>query len=850
MSKLNSAAAEVVSLGAKEAKRAGRLPAAVLTLAVLVSIGAGTARAQCPGGGTNAISWDGGDGNWGDTNWSIAGCVPNNAPPAFFDVSINGSGDTVTFNVGPAIIDSLELGATETLQDDAVTLRQLTIDSSNAAGTFTNNGTVNWGNNSNVYGVSTLTLDISIGNGTINNTGTINLTSSAYGFGVLLINDSGFGHTATLDGLGTINLSGALISGAYRTETLDNVDNTISGSGTIGNLTLVNAGKITATGFLGLSPGAGQTVTNNYIMTAASGGALVWDATSSPSSFNNQGTVTVNDGGTMELWASPGQTAYFNNDRTITVGSINGANLELEGGNSTFDLGGLATTGSLTLNGMSAISGIAGSELLINDTGHTIFASCSSPSCYTSYINNLDFTNNGTVSLTTSGSLDILPTGLSVSPGVTNNGAMQVAGTGTLGWDASVYSGASLSAPAFNNQGTVTVNDGGTLILTAPAGQTAYFNNDGGITVGNSSGADLVLNGNGSAFDLGSVAGTGSLTLNNGFVSGTYGTEILINDTGHTIQGSGVIENLTFVNNGTLQANSGDLLHVMAPVSFTNFNGGTLAGGSYVMNNGTIQIDPLGQTGGEITTLGDGATPTSVILNGASAAMTDGSGINAFALATINANASLTIANGYNMTTPGNLTNAGTLKVGTLTGAPSTLTINSGGTGTLTNNTGGVIYGTGNIVGNVNNVGGTVSAADPGTPDTLTITGNYTQGAGGTLIIDITGANAGQYSVLDVTGMASLGGTLDIDFLNGFTPAPGEMFPFLTYGSLNPSDDNFSSVDFGNCPNCAMSVFGPNGAAFEPAGPGGSVPEPSALILLGTALLGIAAYGMVNRRCA
>jgi hypothetical protein len=63
----------------------------------------------------------------------------------------------------------------------------------------------------------------------------------------------------------------------------------------------------------------------------------------------------------------------------------------------------------------------------------------------------------------------------------------------------------------------------------------------------------------------------------------------------------------------------------------------------------------------------------------------------------------------------------------------------------------------------------------------LTITGNYTQGSGGTLSVKIGGATAGtQYDQLAVGGTATLNGTLNVSLLGGFTPNSGEMFQPLT----------------------------------------------------------------------
>ncbi len=55
---------------------------------------------------------------------------------------------------------------------------------------------------------------------------------------------------------------------------------------------------------------------------------------------------------------------------------------------------------------------------------------------------------------------------------------------------------------------------------------------------------------------------------------------------------------------------------------------------------------------------------------------------------------------------------------------------------------------------------------------TFTINGNYSQDAGGTLDILLGGTGAGQFSLLAVSGLASLDGSVDFTTINGFTPAP------------------------------------------------------------------------------
>jgi len=66
----------------------------------------------------------------------------------------------------------------------------------------------------------------------------------------------------------------------------------------------------------------------------------------------------------------------------------------------------------------------------------------------------------------------------------------------------------------------------------------------------------------------------------------------------------------------------------------------------------------------------------------------------------------------------------------------------------------------------------------------LTIEGNYVQSSGGSLELELGGLlPVSEYDRLHVSGYASLAGTLDIQFVNGFNPIDGSMFEALLYDS-------------------------------------------------------------------
>jgi len=103
---------------------------------------------------------------------------------------------------------------------------------------------------------------------------------------------------------------------------------------------------------------------------------------------------------------------------------------------------------------------------------------------------------------------------------------------------------------------------------------------------------------------------------------------------------------------------------------------------------------------------------------------------------------------------------------------------------------GGTLQGSGSIAGSVLNDSGTVK---PGaSPGRISIAGSYTQGAAGTLEIEVNGATAEtQYDVVNADSGANLAGTLAIVNGGGFNPVPGSSFQII---SSNARTGTFSTV--------------------------------------------------------
>ena len=121
----------------------------------------------------------------------------------------------------------------------------------------------------------------------------------------------------------------------------------------------------------------------------------------------------------------------------------------------------------------------------------------------------------------------------------------------------------------------------------------------------------------------------------------------------------------------------------------------------------------------------------------------------------------------------------------------ASITVESGNTFNFTGGTLAVDNFNGNLVNN----GGTLA---PGSsPGTTHITGNYSQSNNGVFAVEIGGTGLGEFDVLDVDGMATLGGSLEVtlfDLLGDgeFLPSLGDSFDILLTDMISGTFDTYS----------------------------------------------------------
>jgi hypothetical protein len=584
--------------------------------------------------------------------------------------------------------------------------------------------------------------------GTLNNTGTLQLLSTGSTTG---LNIPG-GETFTPTGSGRL-IMGDGTSNAY------NNQNYISGSGTLANQQTISG----TGGILNLGSIANNGTINANIPVGTNGLQLQLGRSGAST---NTGTIEASNGG------------------SLVIGSIDINNqagmIEATGSNSTVNLVGSLGTGGLTISG-GTFSATGGG--VINDQGGTL----------------LDGTTNPVV---IDGTLSIPPAGN--NPGVGMQGTIKNTGT--------IY----IFTTSSSTTNGVGIPNGETLTLT---GSGDFVMGDG---TNNSYNNNILLGGNGTLVNQSTISGAGQIGYQPSITNqGTISANVPVGSAGVALEvwreGTGGISNsgtmeaanggeleifpsTGFTNNGLLNAGANSTIYINN--RFTNLSGNTLTGGTYTVA-GTLKIPGNIDTNAAKITLNGVA---SQILNPNTNALAD--------LATNAPKATFSLSAQQSFTSAGTFTNQGSINIG----KGSTFTVGGAGSyeqtggktvvdGTLTTSSskyrteesesdseealGNIKISKGSLFGNGGNISahvvssGTITPADSATTvGQLKVTGAYAQKAAGALDINILGAGAGHYNVLNVTGTATLGGTLNIGLLKNFVPSIGDTFVILTARSV------------------------------------------------------------------
>ena len=315
------------------------------------------------------------------------------------------------------------------------------------------------------------------------------------------------------------------------------------------------------------------------------------------------------------------------------------------------------------------------------------------------------------------------------------NGTSAGSATITNSGGTTSFFGASTAANAHitnDTFGATTFQDdstaGNATIVSGLDGLTTFRNSS---TAAN---ASITNNGGSTVFEDTSQAGDAMITTNNG--------------------GRTAFVNSSTADNATITTNSGGL---------TEFEDSSTGSQARLITNagGTVDISQLtsaGMTAGSIEGAGTyalGSKTLAVGLNNlstvVSGTITDGGLAGGTGASLIKDGAGSLTLSGANSYSGGTVLNAGTL---------------------IVNNARAL--GLGNMV-----VNGGILRADP---QPINVKENYTQ-TGGTLQLQVAGANPGQYDTLNVGGNASLGGTLQLLSL-GFHPEAGNRLTLLTTGGV------------------------------------------------------------------
>ena len=605
-----------------------------------------------------------------------------------------------------------------------------------------------------------------VASGTLQLTGTAGSISSATDFSIFqggaLILDSG---TATVWSKPIANDGTVVfVQSALGSYTLSGV---ISGSGSLIKSGTNNVAITTAQTFTGAMLIAGGTVSVSGDNMLASSASLQVNAGATFDLGNYSQALGSLVGAGSVLTGSSTVLSVGSNDSNATFSGVisGGATLQKVGqgtltltgvntytGPTFVNAGGLEILGSIQNSGTVTIG--ASGTLAINMANGAVFNS----QIINDGVVNAKSANTNYISSPISGQGSFYQSG---------QGTTVLTGSNTYAGSTTVVSGTLKigdgSTGTVSGSSAISVHSGGMLILDSPDSSlfTHSISNDGAVVLQESAFNSYTYSG--------SITGTGAL--------GKSGTNTLI------LSGSNSYTGMTRVMSGTLVIGSANALPANSELE--------------VINGASLDISGVSQSLGSL--YGDSTT---IVITGSNTVTTVGS-------------------DNSNATFGGNISGFGDIhKVGSgiwnLTGANTCTgmtSINGGGllvNGSLQGDVSvlaGFLGGSGIIHGNVLNQ----ALVSPGnSPGTLTIGGNYTQSASGTLLVEI--ASATVYDKLVVGGTAQIDGRLQVSLLGKYRVKAGQHFSIVTADQ----GVNGTFVDTSSLAQAKLSlVYEPNSIVLE-----------------------------------
>lgn len=546
----------------------------------------------------------------------------------------------------------------------------------------------------------------------------------------------------TLMGVGMLASQGSLIFTSGGASTIDICDTCIFHTGTIAEWS----------GGVSILLGEGAEIVNGSAstFTIMNAGTLGYNGMGAMGSFMNEGELVKSGGGTTEF---------------TDVSLTNTGTLRVEAG--TFQTNGVDVNGAgNTLSGgvWSVMNGAAldlvGQVILTNDADVRLSGVGSSFGAIDLLETNMgsflieggrDFTTVPGITFTNSGML-------AVGAGT----AFTVEGSSTLG----NLTGSTLSGGMFEIEGILKIDSAAAVTVV-----------DAGVRLTGDSAA-IVDQADASVF-------SGALTI-----GGSGGFTVEGRSIGNPFMTQG---DLTVSTGGELTIGEGTTLRVGAGFEFTNIAAGTLFDGNLDIR-GRLQVDAAAID----------RIATTLILDTPDSGIVDENGMDALGgLDTLENLADLTVRTGRDLDIIGSLgmESGSALRIGpngkldeSIVTIANNLTQDAGSTVQML---GGqlIVNGTYTIGGELTG-SGTVSASEfigtgtlgPGSsPGTLTLDGDYRQGTGGRIVIEIGGLTPGEsYDQLIIHGGllfdGGMAGELELVLIDGFVPQVGDEFEVILFG--------------------------------------------------------------------